>query len=346
MKHKDVSKNLNIYISLEVVTIIMTVIFELFIYHLTKNIAIVCLMLVLPLLFSVAFLLLLLYLRNEIILFGNTICLKLDEMLSGTVQTKTQLDEESYFSIIDHRLNRLYDIMQEHRRGISLEKDELQQLISDISHQVKTPVANLKMATDALLEKELPYERQIEFLEIMDGQIDKLSFLIQALIKTSRLETGVFDLKKEKSPICETIASALSDIYLQSKKKKIEITVDCSDDINVYHDKKWTGEAFYNLLDNAVKYTAEHGCVFITVQKFELYTKIDIKDNGRGINESHITDIFKRFYREPDVYNTVGFGIGLYLVRKIITLQGGYLLVSSELGKGTTFSIFLLNKRL
>lgn len=109
----------------------------------------------------------------------------------------------------------------------------------------------------------------------------------------------------------------------------------------VSHDRKWTSEALFNILDNAVKYTPEGGQIRVSVESWEMYVKIDIADTGIGISEQHQGAIFKRFYREDIVHDVDGIGIGLYLAREIVTLQGGYIRVTSEVGRGSTFSVFL-----
>ena len=137
------------------------------------------------------------------------------------------------------------------------ERTQLQELVSDISHQVKTPIANLKMINSTLLDNEMPCEQQREFLKTADGQLDKLDFLMQSMIKTSRLETGVIALKKTIQPLYDTLASALGGILFSAENKRIRVTVDCPESLAVSHDRKWTGEALFNILDNAVKYSEE-----------------------------------------------------------------------------------------
>lgn len=220
----------------------------------------------------------------------------------------------------------------------------MQELISDISHQVKTPIANLKMINNTLLEKEVPAQKQQEFLTAQSSQLDKLDFLMQAMIKTSRLETGVISLEQREQSIYETLAAALGGIFLNAEKKKIDVQVDCPEGLMVSHDRKWTTEALFNILDNAVKYTPASGNIWVSVECWEMYVKIDITDNGIGISEEHQGTIFKRFYREDTVHDAEGIGIGLYLAREIISLQGGYIVVSSHPGKGSTFSVRLLRK--
>ena len=279
--------------------------------------------------------------RRKLTLFSDLFCQTLDDMLSGNVAPLQMAEEESLFYKINYRLGRLYEVMNENRRNVAKERADLQELISDISHQVKTPIANLNMINSTLLEQDVPPNKQKEFLLASASQLDKLDFLMQAMIKTSRLETGIISLEKKIQPIYDTLASALGGILLNVEKKKIDVSVDCSEQLVVPHDRKWTSEALFNILDNAVKYTPENGKIVVTVECWELYLKISIADTGKGIPEKHQGAIFKRFYREDDVHDVEGIGIGLYLAREIISMQGGYIKVMSEVGKGTTFSIFL-----
>lgn len=281
-------------------------------------------------------------LRRKLTLFSETICRTLDDMMADEIEPpQVDVEEESLFYKINHRLVRLYEVMHENRRSIAKERAELQELISDISHQVKTPIANLKMIDSTLLEQSMPEEKRRDFLKAMGGQIDKLDFLMQAMIKTSRLETGVISLDKKVQPIYDTLAAALGGILLNAEKKDIQVSVSCPETIKVSHDRKWTGEALFNILDNAVKYTPMGGSISVSVESWEMYLKIDITDTGKGIAESQHGTIFKRFYREEEVHDVDGIGIGLYLAREIITMQGGYIKVVSEIGKGSTFSVFL-----
>ena len=187
-------------------------------------------------------------------------------------------------------------------------------------------------------------EQQKEFLQAAGSQLDKLDFLIQAMVKTSRLETGVITLEKKPAPITDTLTAALNSVLAPLEKKQITLSVNCPDDLTFSHDSRWTAEALYNILDNAVKYTPAYGRIRVNVQEWEMYFKIDISDTGRGIPEKEQAAIFKRFYRAKAVHDIDGIGIGLFLAREIITLQGGYILVASNVGCGSTFSVFLPRK--
>ena len=273
--------------------------------------------------------------------FTSVLCQTLDHMIEGNEAPLRPEDSETMLARICYRLSRLYQIMQENRRKVDEERRELQSLISDISHQVKTPVSNLKMAADTLLEKPVSEAERIDFIRGIFSQTDKLDFLFQALVKTSRLETGVIQLEKKPGRLFDTVAQAMSGIVYAAEKKEITVFVDCSEDLTVSHDGKWTSEALFNLLDNAVKYTPAGGKIAVSVVLWEMYVEIKVTDTGKGISESNQAAIFRRFYREEEVHDQQGVGIGLYLAREIVTRQGGYIKVVSEPGKGSEFSIML-----
>ena len=273
--------------------------------------------------------------------FTSNLCRTLDNMIDGNEELQKSNDSETLFARINHRLIRLYEIMQENRHKVDMERQELQMLISDISHQVKTPVSNLQMVTDTLLTKPVSEEERMDFLQGIRSQTDKLDFLFQALVKTSRLETGAIRLEKKDSSLFHTLAQAMSSIVYAAEKKEIAVSVDCPENLIISHDSKWTSEALFNLLDNAVKYTPSGGKISVSVVQWEMHVEVKVTDTGRGISESNQAAIFRRFYREEEVHDQQGVGIGLYLAREIVTRQGGYIKVVSELGQGSEFSIML-----
>ena len=274
-------------------------------------------------------------------MFTFDLCQTLDHMIAGNEAPNSLEDSETMLARISHRLSRLYQIMQENRRKVDEERLELQVLVSDISHQVKTPVSNLKMATDTLLEKPMTEAERTDFIQGIRAQTDKLDFLFQALVKTSRLETGVIQLDKKPGRLFDTVAQAMSGIVYAAEKKDIEVFVDCPEDLTLSHDSKWTSEAVFNLLDNAVKYTPAGGNISVSVVQWEMYVEIKVTDTGKGISESNQAAIFRRFYREEEVHEQQGVGIGLYLTREIVSRQGGYIKVVSDPGQGSAFSIML-----
>ena len=285
--------------------------------------------------------LLTLFFARRLSRFTNDLCQTMDSMISGGQEPARAEDRETIFARISYRLSRLYGILQENRRKVDEERRELQTLVSDISHQVKTPVANLKMVTDTLLAKPVTEQERRDFLQGIRSQTDKLEFLVQSMGKASRLETGAVTLEKKDAPLLDTLAQAMSGIVYGAEQKGISVEVQCPDDLRVSHDSKWTAEALFNLLDNAVKYTPAGGKISVSVEQWEMYVKLDVADTGKGIPESRQAAIFRRFYREEEVHDQPGVGIGLYLAREIISRQGGYIKVTSEVGRGSTFSVFL-----
>ncbi len=259
----------------------------------------------------------------------------------------TGLEEETLLSRLGSRFCRLYEMMDHARLRTEEEKKKLQSLVSDISHQVRTPVTNMKMIGTALAEpaggKSLTAEKRKEFLEAMNAQVEKLTFLMQALVKTSRLETGLITPHRRKEFLYETLAEALGGILFAAESKKMEVEVICPEELQLPHDKKWTAEALFNLLDNAVKYTPPGGKIRVEAVRQEMYTRIDVADTGKGIREEHQAAVFRRFYREEEVTGIPGLGIGLYLAREIVAMQDGYIKVVSREGSGTVFSVYLLN---
>lgn len=283
-------------------------------------------------------------LQDKLSLFVSDICETIDAMTNGKEITPVFSEKDTLLDRVTFRLERLYSMLQSTKNTIEEQKTDLQEMISDISHQVKTPTTNLKMAAATLLESELSREQQVEYLQSINVQLDKLDFLMNAMVKSSRLETGVITLEKCQASVYETLAAALGSIFIKAEEKRLEVTVECPEDIEVLHDVKWTTEAIFNILENAVKYTPTGGRIQVAVMRWGDYVKIDIADSGKGIPENRQATIFKRFYREPEVHNIEGIGIGLYLTREIIAKQGGYIHVISSPGQGATFSISLPNQ--
>lgn len=281
--------------------------------------------------------------RREAACQVEQLCTRLDRMMAPgpAPEPDPAPEQDTLLCKVQHRLDRLEEIVQHQHRRLDQERQDLQQLISDISHQVKTPLANLKMLNATLLAQPVPPDRAQEFLQGMAGQLDKLDFLMQALVKTSRLEAGVLELVPRPQPVYETLAAALGGILLAAEAKGIQVSVRCPEQLTACHDRKWTAEALFNLLDNGVKYTPPGGRLEVTAEAWELYVCIRIADSGPGIPEELQGAVFQRFYRAPDVHDTEGVGLGLYLTRQIVTRQQGFVRLRSAPGQGAAFSVFL-----
>ncbi len=285
------------------------------------------------------------YQRRQVQAFSNDVCETLDALLSGRPVQDFHPYEDTLTAKVQGKLMQFFDILNEGKIQSQRDKETIQSLVSDISHQVKTPIANLQLFTGILQQHNLPEAQRREFLGTLSEQIHKLDFLMQSLIKMSRLETGTFALHMETAPLHDTIARAMSTVWAKAEAKGISLSAGCDGDVTIRHDPAWTAEALGNILDNAVKYTPAGGSVTVTVRPWQFYTRIDISDTGIGIPESAYNAIFQRFYRAPEAAASEreGVGLGLYLANGIITRQKGYISVKSQVGAGTTFSVYLLS---
>ena len=224
-------------------------------------------------------------------------------------------------------------------RKVDAEKEKLKALIGDISHQTKTPIANILLYTQLLREQ----PGNTDCLEALKDQTKKLQSLIDALVKTSRLETGVIALHPEPGELWSVMTSAVSQLRPKAEEKGVCITLEHGE-ANAVFDPKWTEEALYNLLDNAVKYTPSGGRVSVTAVVYPMFSGVLVQDTGPGIAEEEQPKIFQRFYRGTAHREQEGVGIGLYLVRQIAEGQGGFVKVRSQPGQGSTFSLYLPRK--
>lgn len=278
--------------------------------------------------------------RREIDDFSRELSGTLDDMLAGRA-VEFQVAEESLRGKLHVKLKRLYEILLERTERSQKDREQMQSLVSDISHQVRTPVANLQLYHQILSERSLSGEQRREFLGRCSAQVDKLDFLMQSLVKLSRLENGILTFSPERVPVQELLAQGLGQVMMEAQRKRLTLTVDCPEEIWAVCDRKWTGEALFNLLDNAVKYTPEEGHITVSAAAYTFYTVVSIQDDGPGIPEAEQPLIFGRFYRSETAKDKEGVGIGLFLSRKIVSEQGGYLLVKSEPGSGARFMVHL-----
>ncbi len=271
---------------------------------------------------------------------------KLAQRLETMMQTAlsgnsvTQHFDESKLSKLETMLYHILSAGEAERQSLAKERNQIKVLIGDISHQTKTPVANMKLYSELLCEQEHLDKTAANLAHQVRFQADKLCFLISALIKTSRLEAGVITVtpkRKELSPLLSDLFAAYRTL---SEEKKICFTVRPTT-LHAVYDPKWTFEAVGNIIDNALKYTPSGGSVTVCAKEYESFVCITVSDTGIGIYESEYPKIFERFYRSPDVSAEKGVGIGLYLTREIISKESGYVTVKSVKGRGTDFNVFL-----
>lgn len=266
---------------------------------------------------------------------------RLNQMINNAIEGKSIENgfDETKMSALETKLSHYLAANSATRSQLAEEKAKINELISEISHQTKTPIANILLYTQILEECDLP-DRERLCVQSLVGQAEKLNFLITSLVKISRLETGIISVSPKRSDIQSLLDEVIRQVAPKAQCKGVSLACEKTEASAVF-DPKWTTEAIYNIVDNATKYTPQGGSIHIRVTVYELFARIDIKDTGIGISEEETAKIFTRFYRSPIVSDEEGVGIGLYLARQIISDEGGYIKVQSELGKGSTFSVFL-----
>ena len=283
-------------------------------------------------------------------MFENKTIRRLEEMLDAA--TEGSFEESNYD---ETRLSRLESRWKEFlgrsvlsNQNLEAERHRLEQFISDISHQTKTPMTVIKMYTELLVEEtalgsEASFEKIKSYSTEIKKQSERLEFLIDSLTKLSRLENGTLELSVKKSSVNELIKAAISAIRPKAEKKNIKINALAEDPESFSNfDLKWTCEALVNILDNAVKYSPENSEIKIETDTYEMYLAILVIDEGQGISEQDMTKIFGRFYRGEAVQQEEGVGIGLYLAREILAKEDGYIkAVPNNIRKGGEFVVYL-----
>jgi len=283
----------------------------------------------------------LLSLRSRMIEILDKLSLTVQSLIDGQDKQQFPVSEDNLLSKLQDQVLKLSGILRMQKLRYKEEGEEMKSLITDITHQLRTPLANLNMYNGLLADESLPPGKRTEFARVMRDQTEKLTWLMDSLVKISRLESGIIEIRAERRNIADTVLAAIKMAYPSAEEKELEIVFEGSRPVQLLHDAKWTGEAIGNVLDNAIKYTPAGGSIKVTLERYEMFARIDIADNGRGIPEAELAKVFQRFFRGASSSDTPGVGVGLYLARKILTEQGGYMKVSSEPGRGSVFSLFL-----
>lgn len=266
---------------------------------------------------------------------------RLDIMVDNAIEGRNLESrfDESRMGALETKLQKFLEMNNRSIDGLREEKAKINTLISDISHQTKTPIANIKLYAELLRESDI-YEESREYVNVLIEQTERLNFLIQSLIKISRLDNGIITLTPKNQTIVSLLEAAKKTYFLAASEKNIDIDITVNE-VEAVFDEKWTAEAIEIILDNAIKYTPNNGKISINIEEYQMFLRINIKDTGIGIKEDEYSKIFMRFYRSSDVAEKPGVGIGLYLAREIVTKENGYITVSSDYGKWTVFSIYL-----
>lgn len=246
--------------------------------------------------------------------------------------------DESRLSKLETEFAHYLSSAQASVQATEQERDKIKTLIGDISHQTKTPISNLLLYSELLGETDLTAEQRSD-ADAIHQQAEKLRFLIDALVKLSRLENGILQLVPSKGAVMDVMQAVYDEMLPKAEQKGLTPEL-LPTNVRAVFDRKWTAEALSNLVDNAIKYT-ESGKISLSCTEYEMFVRLDVADTGIGIPEEEQSKIFGRFYRASQSAEQEGVGIGLYLTREILSAENGYIRVTSELGKGSVFSVFL-----
>lgn len=281
------------------------------------------------------------YIKKYIIVANNF----LESFLKKDFSYSNDVIYEGHLGILVNNFNRLGKFLKLEIIKLENEKENSKEVVTDLGHQIKTPLATLSLYNSILQDDDLSSEEKEDFFNENNKAIFKLESLFDSLINVSKLEKEMIQINLSNSNIKNTLIKAVNSVYLKAEKKGININLNNIGDYTISHDKKWTEEALINILDNAIKYNKTNGEINISFEEGISYFKINISDTGIGIKESDYNKIFKRFYRgtDKDIENIEGSGVGLYLARKVLEFQGGNIIVKSKINKGSKFSLFLQN---
>lgn len=339
MKKEEFNIKLQIIFSL---SLIVTAIISVSVYLLSQNIYISIITLS-----GMLFLCLISYLIHRL---DDKYISEIVADLSRLTDVLTQLEEKEIFPLnedtivskLQNKITKLARILKKKNESSLQEQENIKSLVSDISHQLKTPIANLIMYSEFLEDDTISKEQYKEYIKIIKISVERLNFLSESMIKVSRLESNLIHLNMKNQSLNETVLKAVKDVYVKAKNKDIEIIYNEEAKILISHDRNWTSEALFNLLDNAIKYSKTGTKIILSIKKFGMFVSVEVIDENNPISYEERNKIFSRFYRGNNSSNVEGIGIGLYLSRQIILKQGGYMNLKS-CTKGNTFSIVLYN---
>ncbi len=285
-----------------------------------------------------------------VMLRGNKIVTRLDEMLTDAINGSfiESVYDETELSRLESKFRQYLTAKEMSEEKVRAERKAIKELVTDISHQTKTPIANICLYTQLL--EEISSSDMLPYVEQIRMQAEKLEFLIQALTKISRLESDMIRLQPKAQPVALLVRKAVREMQGRAEVKNIRITVEHSsymesaadsEEIHAVYDARWTGEALGNLLDNSVKYSPESSRIRVSVKALELFVRISVEDEGPGIPVEERAQIFERFYRGKNAAREEGNGVGLYLTRMILQRERGYVKVSSGARGGSCFHLYL-----
>ena len=270
---------------------------------------------------------------------------QIDELILYLMRVQDNLELPAIESMNEGRLgilqSEIYKLVVQLKEQYSDERKQkkyMVDMLSDISHQIKTPMTAITLMTELLSAPELPDGKRMDYVEKIHQQTNRITWLVRNLLTLSQLEADMLELKKEEQNLQEMLGAVTDTFEIMAEVKGIELSVDCPEEVSIICDKQWTREAISNIVKNCIEHTKEGGMVRISAMQNNIATEIIIEDTGEGIPKEHLPNIFKRFYKAPGSSNS-SVGIGLSMSKQIIMRQNGTINVESEVGVGSKFII-------
>ena len=269
----------------------------------------------------------------------NEITKYIEEINRGNYKLNIEENTEDELSILKNELYKITIMLKEVAENSQKDKTTLKDSLSDISHQIKTPITSILIMLDNILSDEnMPEDIKKDFIKDIKREIINIKFLVESILKLSKIDSNSIKFIKKEVFIKDIINEAVKNVSMLSELKNIEIIVSGDDSIKTICDLKWQVEAITNILKNCIEHSYENRKIYINYNQNNMYTELKIEDNGTGIDAKDLPHIFERFYKGKNS-SSDSVGIGLALSKSIIESNNGYIQVDSELNKGTTFII-------
>ncbi|MGL4741512.1 MAG: sensor histidine kinase [Sarcina sp.] len=272
----------------------------------------------------------------------NNLNRKAEDIVNGKFfELSTNIFTDTSLDLLNVQFNIMQNRIKASLEALGKEKIKLKNIINDISHQFKTPIAAMTMYSDILKDADNMNKDEVDyFMNLTNEQISRMDWLVKTLLKYARLEGEVVEYKKSKQSLNDTVRECVAHFEMMAKEKEINLLFkDSIEEITFYHDRKWVQEAIMNIIKNALEHTDRDGTVSIKVMESEVFVRVEIEDNGEGIEIDEIPKIFERFHKGSNSINPTSIGIGLSLSKSIIEGNGGSITVKSTLGVGSNFII-------
>lgn len=267
---------------------------------------------------------------------------QIQRLIDGSPKAEFSMAEDTVLGKFQVQVLRLYEILNSAKEEEIRMRKEMSETVADLVHQVNTPLANIQMYSGFLIQDDLPKEERERISGIIEAQVEKLGWFADGFAKTARLEEDIMQINPQPQQILPMVLGAIDQVSLKAQQNGMEILLEGRQDITAIHDRRWTEEALFNILDNAVKYGHRETEITVRMTAYELFVRIDVENYGEPIAKDRYNQLFQRFWRgENAAFVKEGVGLGLYLTRKILLQQGGYVKVGDYHGRGNVFSIFL-----